>query len=382
MKFAIQLLHVAMLSAGLLTAGTYYPPSESAGGWRRCVTDDEVRNNAGMDPQRLRVIGQDHVQIYGGPWAIAIVRKGYLVGEWFGVPAMPATTFDVWSATKSATGITMGLMLDDSRNHRLPGNVTIDLESPAYDFIPEGQPLSDPRKAKIQLKHLLSMTSGIPGEDKGIVGIAVAPGGGEFEFALGKEPNRFGISAAKLTAEPGQVWDYSDAAFCHLALIFAKVERREIGDYMRERVFEHIGIENFGWDREGGAGHIGPHTNPHSGLRLSARDFARLGYLMAHQGVWEGKQIVPKWWIELATHSSQERNRSYGYTFWVNTYGTQWPSVPKDAFAFQGYGSNRCYVVPSLDLVVVRLGYAPPVWNESAILPGVVGAITGAPKAP
>jgi hypothetical protein len=98
MTSTIQLLNIAVLSAGLLAAGTYYPPSESAGGWRRCGTDDEVRNNAGMDPQRLRVIGQEHVQIYGGPWAIAIVRKGYLVGEWFGVSAGTAKEVPVISA--------------------------------------------------------------------------------------------------------------------------------------------------------------------------------------------------------------------------------------------------------------------------------------------
>jgi CubicO group peptidase (beta-lactamase class C family) len=164
-------------------------------------------------------------------------------------------------------------------------------------------------------------------------------------------------------------------------MIFAKVAGREIGDYMRERVFQPIGMQNFGWDLQGGAGHIGPHTNAHSGLRLSARDFARLGYLMAHDGAWEGKQIVPKWWIELATRSSQELNRSYGYTFWVNTDGAQWRAAPRDAFAFQGYGSNRCYVVPSLDLVVVRLGYAPPVWTENSILPSVVHAIVDTPAA-
>jgi len=375
MILPFKLLNVAALSAGLLAAATYYPPSESAGGWRRCGNDDEVRSQAGMDAQQLRLIGQTQGQVYGGPWAIVIVRKGYLVAEWFGVPAMPATTFDVWSATKSATGIAFGMLLDDSRNHRLPGNATIDLDSHVYGFIPEGRPLTDPRKEKIRLKHLLSMTSGIPGESQGVIGVAVAPGKGEYEFALGREPNRFGISAAKMTAEPGERWDYSDAGFAHLSMIFAKVAGKEIGDYMRERVFQPIGMQNFGWDLQGGAGHIGPHTNAHSGLRLSARDFARLGYLMAHDGAWEGKQIVPKWWIELATRSSQELNRSYGYTFWVNTDGAQWRAAQRDAFAFQGYGSNRCYVVPSLDLVVVRLGYAPPVWTENSILPGVVNAV-------
>jgi CubicO group peptidase (beta-lactamase class C family) len=332
-----------------------------------------------MDPRRLALLGQAQTQVYGGPWEIAIVRKGYLVGEWFGVPAMPATTFDVWSCTKSATGIAMGMLLDDSRNHKLPGDAKIDLESRAYDFIPEGSPLTDPRKQNIKLKHLLTMTSGIPGEDSGLVGVAVAPGGGEFELALGKQPSRFGASAALMTAEPGEHWEYSDAAFAHLSLIFAKVAGREIGEYMKERVFQPIGIQNFGWDLQGGAGNIGPHTNAHSGLRFSARDFARLGYLMAHHGVWEGKQVVPGWWVDLATRSSQELNRSYGYTFWVNTDGKQWPSAPKDMFAFQGYASTRCYIIPSLDLVVVRLGYAPPVWSEGSLLPDVVDAIVDAP---
>ncbi len=373
--FRLRMLGVAVLSAGLMAAATYYPPPESEGGWRRCVNDEEIRKNAGMDAHAIQLIGQTQVALYGGPWQMVIVRNGYLVAEWWGVPAMRATTFDVWSATKSATGIAFGMMLDDSRNHKLPGDAQINLESRAYDYIPEGRPLSDPGKENILLKHLLSMTSGIPGEDHGLIGMAISPGGGEFDLGLGKEPNRFGNSAAMLTADPGRHWEYSDAGFSHLSLIFARVTGREIRDYMRERVFEPIGIQNFGWDLEGGAGHIGPHTNAHSGLRLSARDFARLGYLMAHGGQWEGKHIVPKWWVDLATRSSQEVNRKYGYTFWVNTDGSLWPSVPRDAFAFQGYGSNRCYVVPSLDLVVVRLGYAPPILPDGAILPGVAGAV-------
>jgi CubicO group peptidase (beta-lactamase class C family) len=381
-RSALKKLMVLTLGAGVLLAETYYPSPEAGDGWRRCRSDDDIRNKAGMDPQRLNLIAQAQVQLYSGPWAIAIVRNGYLVREWFGVPAMPATTFDVWSCTKSATGIAFGMLFEDSRNHKLPRKQEIDLESTAYDFIPEGKPLSDPRKEKIKLKYLLSMTSGIPGETQGLLGIAVIPGNGEFELALGKEPSRFGASAATLMATPGERWDYSDAGFAHLSLIFSRVTGKEIGDYMNERVFRPIGIRNLSWDLQGGSGHIGPHTNAHSGLHLSARDFARLGYLMAHRGRWEGKQLVPEWWIDLATRSSQDLNRSYGYTFWVNTDGTQWPSAPSDAFAFKGYAANRCYVIPSLDLVVVRVGYAPPNWAEDALLPSVLEAVTDRPKAP
>ena len=69
----------------MLFAQTYYPPSESAGGWRRCQTEEDVRNKAGMDPAKLQLIAQEHAMLYGGPWAIVIIRNGYLVKEWFGV---------------------------------------------------------------------------------------------------------------------------------------------------------------------------------------------------------------------------------------------------------------------------------------------------------
>ncbi len=353
----------------------YFPPSESAGGWRRAQTEAERRSLAGLHPERLRLIEEKQRSLYAGPWAIVIVRHGYLAQEWYAVPTMPATTFDVWSCTKSVTGLAYGMLFEDSRRSQLPQEAQIDLDSRAYDFVPEGQPLSDPRKAAITLRHLLSMTSAIPGEDHGLIGLAVAPGGGEYEIALGKQPNRFGHSAARLLGEPGTVWDYSDAAFAHLSLIFARAAGQELADYMQAHVFERIGIENFGWDRQGGAGHIGPHTNAHSGLRLSARDFARLGYLCLRRGYWQEQPIVPASWLELAPRSSQELNPNYGYTFWTNAQGSQWPNVPRDAFAFQGFASNRCYIVPSLDLVVVRLGYAPVGWPEGALLPAVVAAV-------
>src|ERR1035438_2139509 len=52
------------------------------------------------------------------------------------------------------------------------------------------------------------------------------------------------------------------------------------------------------------------------------------------------KQIVPQWWIEMATKSSQKLNPSYGYTFWVNTDGVLWPTAPRDAFAFRSETSK------------------------------------------
>ncbi len=352
-----------------------YPDPETGSGWRRVADDDDEVRRLGFNPERLKVLELHHLSMHQGPWAIAIVRRGVLVREWYAIPGMPGTTYDLWSSTKSATGIAFGMLFEDSRLGRLPGGRRIDLSSYAYEYLPEGQPLSDPLKGQIEVGHLLAMTSGIPGEREGIWSAAVSSGGQEFEFALGRRPNKLGRSAAKLIGSPGSIWNYSDAAFAHLSLIFHHASGQELGEYFEHRVLESIGITRSIWDDSGGSGGIGPHTNAHSGLHLSARDFARLGYLMLRKGAWKSEQIISESWVDLATHRSQDLNPTYGYTFWVNSDGTLWPGAPRDAFAFRGYASTRCYVVPSLDLVVVRLGYGPPMWEEGELLSAVHEAI-------
>ena len=196
---------------------TYYPPPESKGGWRWIEEPREVRELAGMDPERLDLVRQVHEFLYGGDsWSIVVIRHGYLVKEFYTFNVLIPTRFDIWSGTKSFTGTAWGLLIDDSRRDGLPNGQQIDLDSPAYPHIPEGYPLTDPRKERITIGHLLTMTSGIPGEEIGVMGIPTPTGYGPFEHALGRCPNRYGKSVAKLSAEPGARWDYSDPAFAHL----------------------------------------------------------------------------------------------------------------------------------------------------------------------
>ncbi len=361
----------------ILSAGqAYFPPPESRGGWRWLQGAEEVCDWGGMDSAQLELLLRGQELIYGGDsWAIAIIRHGYLVREYYTFNVMIPTRFDIWSGTKSFTGTAWGLVLDDSREGRLPAGRRVDLDSPAYDYLPEGHPLSDSRKERILIRHLLTMTSGIPGENEGIMAVPTSTDGGPFEHALGCIPNRYGKWVDRLTAVPGTVWDYSDPAIAHLALIFAHIVGREISDFLQERVLGPIGIESLSWDIQGGSGFLGPHTNAHTGIYVSARELARFGYLMLHRGTWQGRQLVPEWWVDLATRSSQELNPNYGYTWWVNTAGSRWPRLPRDSFALAGYRSNRCYVVPSLDLVVARVGSGPTNWEEQGLISGVVAAI-------
>lgn len=355
---------------------SYYPPSEAQGGWRWLDTPEDVRKQAGMDAHKLEQLFELQTYLFGSAsWGIVIIRNGYLVREHYTFMGLFSSRFDVWSCTKSFTGTAWGMLLEDSHQDRLPGGKTVDLDSPAYAYIPEGHPLSDPRKKEITIGHLLSMTSGIPGEAMGIYGVTTATGNGQFEHALGRCPNRYGRWVDKLAAEPGTKWDYSDPAIAHLSLIFYHIAGQEMHEYMRKRVFQPIGIEQASWDVLGGSGSMGPHTTAHVGMHISARELARFGYLNLHQGVWNGEQIIPQWWIEMATRSSQKVNPDYGYTWWVNSNGTHWPGLPTDMFALEGHNINRCYVIPSLDLVAVRVGGGPTRWNEPDFISSVINAI-------
>jgi CubicO group peptidase (beta-lactamase class C family) len=126
---------------------------------------------------------------------------------------------------------------------------------------------------------------------------------GTFEHALGKAPNRFGRWANRLVAEPGSHWEYSDPAICHLSLAFANIMKKEMSDFLQERLFRPVGIENLSWDVQGGSGFLGPHTNAHTGVHVSTRELARFGYLALHHGKWGDQQIVPEWWMEMATQT-------------------------------------------------------------------------------
>ena len=103
---------------------------------------------------------------------------------------------------------------------------------------------------------------------------------------------------------------------------------------------------------------------------------ARFGYLMLRGGNWQGQSLVAPWWTALATRSSQASNPNYGLTWWLNSAGL-WPDVPRDAFAAMGYNTNLCCVIPSLDLVVVRLGLGPTESTEFIAAP-FLGAVVQA----
>lgn len=350
-----------------------WPRPEGEGGWELPRTPAALRARAGLDAEALVRVAREEQLLFGGElWSLAIARRGVLA-EIRSPTALEQTRFEVHSVTKAVTSLGFGMLIDELARCGRAGELTLDTR--VYDVLRDAPPPADARKRDVTVRHLLSMTAGYAGPAEGSFGTVTRPGDGLFEHVLGLVPDRDGIDVAQLAAAPGERWAYSDVGFAHLSLVFSAVAGEPLDAYVQRRLLTPIGVERAAWGRAGGGGPIGPHTVCHTGLVLSARELARLGLLVLRGGAWDGAQLVPQAWVAAATGSSQELNRSYGLGFWVNAGRALWPAVPEDAFAMVGFRGNRCWVVPSLELVVARTATGPALLDDRHFPLGVLDAI-------
>lgn len=407
------------------TAETYFPPSEQDGGWR-------IGNphELGVDVLRLTGAIDYHdnaafTKSYGG--AIVIIYKGHVIGESYvtGVEGGPQpwtrrTCNSLASSTKSVFGTAVGVFLEEYKD-RVSLDTYLVGQSRDDSLIPQiwDQPITDERKKKIKVKQVLSMTSGHEGEEPWTPPSAHLhyPGySGSFqmhEYCFGWW-HFDGVPAHHtLRFEPGTDFTYSNYGMEQFGLAMRNISGEQVGPYVYDRVLRHIGMPigirdnqyrkipdplNFsdepGWGVGGSEGcdayacdmsasPYGYNSIVGATLRCSARDLARLGYLWLNKGRWSESQLVPESWMRLATKRFERDGGSspsnYGYTFWIHD---DWENVPKDTFASRGFNVNDCYVVPSLDLVVARLGNQNPPRGQrgvftKTILQKIVAAIRG-----
>src|SRR5262249_38761941 len=263
-----------------------FPAPESKGGWKSLLPEKgepDAKQKAeiaklGVDYDKLKAAWEHNAAVEGAS-GLLVIRKGVIVGEWY-KDGDKDKTFNIFSSSKAYTSLAFGLLLEDSAKGKLPGGkkLTLDTKVCTEEWLPEGLPLSDPRKADITLRHLLNMASGLGPEP--------VPGDAPFETSLGKtEKSPF----AELKAAPGEKFFYSNAGVAHLVLVFNRAAGRDLFPYLKERVFDLVGMENVKWTQIGGKdGHIGPFSQGFSGILTTPREHARFCYLALHKGWWVG----------------------------------------------------------------------------------------------
>jgi CubicO group peptidase (beta-lactamase class C family) len=322
-----------------------FPLPEREGGWPTGAPDAAkpaaIRTEAGTDEDKLAEAWKYNAAAEGAS-GLLVIRHGRIVGEWY-KDCNRESTFNIYSCSKSYTSLAFGLLLADSDAGKLPGGKRLSLDTHVFtsEWLPEARPLSDPRKADITLRQLLTMTSGISGDEP--------PTFAPFEWALGKIE---GSAWSRLKGDPGKVFHYSNAGIMHLVLLFHRVAGQDLFAFLKSRVFEPIGMQKVTWNRLGGGGQIGPFDEGFSGVNTTAREHARFLYLALHRGAWAGKRIVPTSYYDFAWQGTKV-NPEYGGLWWVYPHH---PGAPKDMVQTAGFRQNHGWIVPSLDLVFVRVG--------------------------
>jgi CubicO group peptidase (beta-lactamase class C family) len=296
----------------------------------------------GIDPARLQtVVDQVFSEPAGETIAFLVIHKGQIIAERYGLGASKDTLIEGWSMGKSLLAALIGVVIKDG-------------EFKLYDAapVPDWQRPGDPR-SKIRIADLLRMSGGLH---------FTAPRDPDFSpdvfpdhlYVYNGAVNSYEFAYARpLQFPPNTEGRYRNCDPLTLAFIVqqtAKKRGESYPSFPQRALLDRIGIRKMVLE-----------TDPYGNIFFTgnnyatARDWARLGLLYLQDGVWQGERILPEGFVDFVrTPAPAWKQPVYGGLFWLNSTG-QW-NLPKDTFYMSGEG-GKVFIVPSLELVIVRMGH-------------------------
>ena len=367
------LLWMFLAAAPAAQSAPYYPP---AGTWAK-KTPAEL----GMDPAKLaeavtyaqsresnRAMDfSDQEKIFGSllgsvPTRRAktngvVIYKGYVVAE-FGDTTWADPTYSV---AKSMMSTVAAIAVRDGKLPNLDQPVGATVKDGGYD---------SPRNAQVTWKmHLQQETEwegNMFGKQDDFVG-AEAFGDGE------RKPREL--------KRPGTFYEYNDVRINRLGMSLLQTFRKPVPEVFRDEVMDVIGASNsWKWVPYHNSyvtidgkkmPSVSGGTRWGGGVWINSWDMARFGYLWLRGGKWGGKQVLPPAYVKAAVAPSAN-GPDYGYLWWLNTSGKNYPGLPTNVYGARGAGSNTILISPDHDLVVVWRWHAG---NEGEFAKRVIAAI-------
>ena len=278
--------------------------------------------------------------------ALVVVYRGKIIGERYAEGFTRDTPQISWSQGKSITSALVGVLAEQ-------GEITLDEPAP----VSEWQGGRD-RRRNIRVRDLLNMSSGLDFKNYGL--------GRTDSWSASNEHFRIyfdGINVFEhvinqpYEIEPGSEFRYRNSDPLTLGRIVRQVVEARGDNYLRfpqEALFDRIGARHFVLETDAWGNFI--MTGYDYG---SAWDWVRFGLLHLWDGVFEGDRVLAEGWVEFVSAPAPgDASRGYGGLFWLNRGGAM-DRVPDDAFWPSGFMGQMTVVIPSADMVVVRLGPSP-----------------------
>jgi len=282
--------------------------------------------------------------------ATLVLHQGKVVGEQYAKGFDKDSRLLGWSMTKTITALLFGVL-------ERQGRLRLDDPMPLKSW-------EDTRKQALTIRDLLNMASGMDWRenygDRSSVTIMLYESDAMGEVA----------SEVALESAPGEKWYYSSGTSnvlaWTLASYFPDLESYQLFPY--QALFKPLGMESMKMETDAAGYFVGS-----SYSWANARDWAKLGQLMLNNGVFDGDTLVNPSWIEFMRSPVVDSEGLYGGHVWLNA-GQRMANTPSDAFSARGFHGQRVQVIPSEELVIVRLGetYFEPnfdfdLWNRKVI---------------
>lgn len=265
--------------------------------------------------------------------AIVILQNGKLIAEKYATNINRNTALLGWSMTKSVTNAMIGLMVKDGK---------LDINKPA----PIAEWQNDNRN-KITIDHLLRMSSGLDFEEN------YAEPSDATQMLFRKKGAGSYAMQSKAKYAPDEVWYYSSGT----TNILQEIIRRKfsnLADYQafpHQRLFKKIGMNSAVLEPDASGTYVGS-----SFMYATARDWAKFGQLYLQDGVWNGERILPEGWVKYSSAETPNSHGQYAAQFWL--YPKK-ENLPADLFQANGFEGQYVTIIPSKQLVIVRLGCTP-----------------------
>lgn len=272
-----------------------------------------------------------------GTRAMVVVQHGRIVAERYAPGFTPQTRQLGWSMGRSVTALMAGRLAQQGKLA-----LTDDHLRPEW---------TDGR-AQITVEQLLRMTSGVQWDETYDLGTPITR-----MLYLEPEMARYAASLPSAHA-PGSYQQYSSGTTNVLCSVLH--QRTGLGAELGERLlFDDLGIGSALWEPDA-AGHL----VCSSYLWATPRDWATIGQFALQKGQWKGEQLLPADWMARTTTAVPVTGEEDGYAahWWVNARADGSllvPGLPRDAYWASGHDGQRVIVIPSADLVIVRMGFSP-----------------------
>jgi len=294
--------------------------------------------------------------------AVVVVRHGRIAAERYAPGFTAETPLIGWSMTKTAMNALVGILVGE-------GRLALDRPVP----IPEWQAADDPRR-QITLDQLLRMSSGLRFDES-----AWNPVSDVTVMLLGRPDAGVYAASKRLGTVPGTHWQYSSGT----TNIISRAIRTVINDdaryveFPRRALFDRLQMSSAVIETDASGAFIGSSFG-----YATARDWARLGLLYVNDGVWGGQRILPEGWVAYTrSPAPADPEKRYGAHVWLKVAAEYSGDavLPADAFHAIGHAGQFVTMIPSADLVVVRLGLTryPDAWDHTAFVRDIIMAIRG-----